>query len=404
MGEETEIYMNNFEFYNPVKLIFGKGEIKSIGNHASALGKRALIVSYKKVDFYGDLFEKLRGYLYEKGIESTLYFGATANPKISEAIKGIEAAKDFGADLVIGVGGGSVMDLSKVISAGVKYPHDIRKMIMFSHSEGGQIPPAEALPMIMIPTLPGTASEMNPTAVITDDDTLRKSYVWEPSCLYPKVSILDPELTLTLPDYQTAAGAIDSISHAVEPFFFSDEDTYGNIDLQSNMQLGVIKTIYDNLPKVLKDPTNTELRSVMQFSATVALNGWLTCGVQGWTPMHQMGHVLSSHYKATHGATLATMMLAWMRYFATKKQNERFVAFAKAMWGTEDLLKAADIFEEYIKSVGIESRISEFGCTEDSLEELTAGVVDVSFSADGTLASIPPITREEAYEIYKLAL
>ena len=158
MGEETEIYMNNFEFYNPVKLIFGKGEIKSIGNHASDLGKRALIVSYKKVDFYGDLFEKLRGYLYEKGIESTLYFGATANPKISEAIKGIEAAKDFGADLVIGVGGGSVMDLSKVISAGVKYPHDIRKMIMFSHSEGGQIPPTEALPMIMIPTLPGTAS------------------------------------------------------------------------------------------------------------------------------------------------------------------------------------------------------------------------------------------------------
>ena len=296
------------------------------------------------------------------------------------------------------------MDLTKVIAAGVKYPYDIRKMIKFSHSDDTQIAPIEALPTIMIPTLPATASEMNPTAVITDDETRRKSYVWEPSCLYPKVSILDPSLTLTLPAYQTAAGAIDSMSHAIEPFFFSDEATFGNIDLQSNMQLGVIRTIYDNLPKVLEDPANIELRSVMQFSATVALNGWLTCGVQGWTPMHQMGHVLSSHYKATHGATLATMMLAWMRYFATQEQNGRFVEFAEKFFGTRDLLQAADIFEEYIRSVGVETRISQFGCTADSLDELTDGLVSVSFSADGTLASIPPINREQAREIYKLAL
>lgn len=396
--------MNNFEFFNPVKLVFGNGESEKLGEYCRGMGEYALIVSYKQVDFYGDLFERISASLAAQGIKVYTYFGATANPKISEALAGIQKAKEVNADFLIGVGGGSVMDLTKVIAAGVKYPEDIRKMIKFSHSEGEHIAPTEALPMVMLPTLPATASEMNPTAVITDDETLRKSYVWEPACLYPKVSILDPSLTLTLPAYQTAAGAIDSISHAVEPFFFSDEDTYGNIDLQSNMQLSVIKTIYDNLPKLLKAPNDIELRSVMQFSATVALNGWLTCGVQGWTPMHQMGHVLSSHFHATHGATLATMMLAWMRYFATHKQNARFVAFAKAMWGTEDLLHAADLFEEYIKSVGIETRISQFGCTEDSLDELTQGVVDVSFSADGTLASVPPITRDEAYAIYKLAL
>lgn len=396
--------MNNFEFYNPVKLVFGNGESKKIGQYAKGLGKCALIVSYSKVDFYGDLFDTVKASLKENGIESHTFFGATANPKLSEAILGIEAARSVGADMLIGVGGGSVMDLTKIIAAGVKYPYDIRKMIKFSHSDDVQIPPAEALPMVMLPTLPATASEMNPTAVVTDDETLRKSYVWEPACLYPKVSVLDPTLTLTLPEYQTAAGAIDSISHAAEAFVFSDEATFGNIDLQSNMQLGVIKTIYDNLPKVLAAPNDIELRSVMQFSATVALNGWLTCGVQGWTPMHQMGHVLSSHYKATHGATLAVMMLAWMRYFANHKQNGRFIAFAKAMWGTDDLLRAADIFEEYIKNAGIETRISQFGCTEESLKELTDGLVDVSFSADGTLASIPPITRDEAYEIYRLAL
>ena len=396
--------MNNFEFYNPVKLVFGNGESKNIGKYAQGLGKTALIVSYTKVDFYGDLFDRIKADLASVGIKAYTFFGATANPKISEALAGIEAVKRVGADLLIGVGGGSVMDLTKVIAAGVKYPHDIRKMIKFSHSEDASIQPTEALPMIMVPTLPATASEMNPTAVITDDDTCKKSYVWEPSCLYPRVSVLDPSLTLTLPAYQTAAGAIDSISHAAEAFLFSDEATYGNIDLQSNMQIGVIKTIYDNLPKVLKNPDDIELRSVMQFSATVALNGWLTCGVHGFTPMHQLGHVLSSHYKATHGATLATMMLAWMRFFANHKQNQRFKAFAKAMWGTEDLLAAADIFEEYIKSVGVETRISQFGCTEESIEELTDGVVSVSFLADGTLLSIPPITRDDAYEIYKLAL
>lgn len=397
--------MENFEYYNPVKLIFGAGEVKRIGEEAKKYGKKALLVSYKKIDFYGDLFERIHSYLSDEQIEYVDYFAATANPKISEAIGGVQVGKKEKVDLIIGVGGGSAMDLSKVIAAGILYPHDdIRKMIRFSHSEDTQIPPKEALPMIMIPTLPATASEMNPTAVITDDETLRKSYVWEPGCLYPKVSILDPSLTVTLPAYQTACGAIDAISHVVEPFFFSDEATYGNIDLQDHMQIGVIKAILKNIPKVLENPNDLDLRGFMQFSATVGLNGWLICGTQGWTPMHQMGHVLSSHFNATHGATLACMMLAWMRYFAEKKQNQRFVKFAQEVFQTDNLYEAADQFENMIKSLGVQTRIHEFGCTKEDIEILTQGVVDVSFSADGTLASIPPITREEAYKIYKLAL
>ncbi|MDR1801723.1 MAG: iron-containing alcohol dehydrogenase [Lachnospiraceae bacterium] len=397
--------MNSFEFYNPVKIVFGVGSVEQIGIEVSKYGKKALIVSYDDVSFYGDLFDRIHVKLRENGVAYADYFGATANPKISEAVKGIELGKKEEVDTVIGVGGGSAMDLSKVIAAGILYPHDLKRMIKFSHSDDSWfIPPTQALPIIMVPTLPATASEMNATAVITDDDTLRKSYVWEPACLYPKTSILDPVLTLTLPAYQTACGAIDAVSHVVEPFFFSDEATYGNLELHDHMQFGVIRAIYDNIPKVLENPNDLELRGLMQFSATVGLNGWLTCGTQGWTPMHQMGHVLSSHYKATHGATLACMMLAWMRYFATKKQNERFVKFTRWMFDTNDLLKAADIFEEKIKSFNVQTRISQFGCSEDSLEELTQGVVDVSFSADGTLASIPPITREEVYEIYKLSL
>lgn len=397
--------MNNFEFFNPVKIVFGAGEVSKIGQYTAGFGKKALIVSYSIVDFYGDLFDRIHKSLTENGIGYVDYFAATANPKISEAKGGIALGKKQDVDMVIGVGGGSAMDLAKVIAAGILYPYDdIRKMIKFSHRTNEQILPKKALPMIMIPTLPATASEMNPTAVITDDETLRKSYVWEPCCLYPKVSILDPTLTKTLPAYQTACGAIDAISHIVEPFFFSDEATFGNIDLQDNMQIGVIKAMYENIPKVIVNPDDIQLRGFMQFSATVGLNGWLTCGVQGWTPMHQMGHVLSSHFKATHGATLACMMIAWIRYFATKEQNGRFVKLCKLMWNTDDLNEAADIFENYIKAIGVQTRISEFGCTAADVETITQGVVDVSFSSDGTLASIPPINREEVYKIYTLAL
>lgn len=396
--------MNSFEFYNPVKIIFGAGEITKIGSETALHGKKALIISYNEVSFYGDLFERIHDSLREQNIDYIDCYVATANPKISEARRAIDLGKKVNVDVVIGVGGGSVMDLSKVVAAGILYPHELTKMIKFSHSEDTQIPPKVALPILLVPTLPATASEMNPTAVITDDETNRKSYVWEPACLYAKTSIIDPTLTVTLPAYQTACGAIDAISHVVEPFFFSDEATFGNIDLHDNMQIGVIRTIYDNLPKVLENPNDIEIRGLMQFSATVGLNGWLTCGVQGWTPMHQMGHVLSSHYKATHGATLACMMLAWMRYFATKEQNGRFKKLSQLLWGTHDLLGAADIFEEYIKSVGVETRISEFGCTKADLDVLTQSVVDVSFSADGTLASIPPITRKEARNIYELSL
>ena len=160
----------------------------------------------------------------------------------------------------------------------------------------------------------------------------------------------------------------------------------------------------ENLPKVLAHPQDLQLRGLMQFGATVGLNGWLTCGVQGWTPMHQMGHVLSSRFHATHGATLACMMLAWMRFFADDPRNARFRRFAREIFATDDLRAAADRFEAYIQAQGVQTRIAAFGCTEADLDTLTQGVVDVSFGPDGRLASIPPVTRDEVRAIYALAL
>ena len=397
--------MNSFEFYNPVKVIYGAGEVARVGSEAAKLGRKALLVSYADVSFYGDLPQRIHSWLAQHNVAVVDAFLASANPTIAQARVGIDIGKREQVDLVIGLGGGSAMDLAKVIAAGILYPYDLMRMIKFSHSEAAyQIPPKEALPLLMVPTLPATSSEMNPTAVITDEATQRKSYVWEPACLYPRVSILDPSLTVTLPPYQTACGALDAISHVVEPFFFSDEATFGNLALHDQMQIGVIRANYENIQNVLAHPDDLQLRGLMQWSATVGLNGWLTCGVQGWTPMHQMGHVLSSHFRATHGATLACMMVAWLRFFANRADNARFVKFANLMYGTDNLNSAADQLEAFVKQAGVQSRISQFGCTKDDLDTLVDGLVQVSFGTDGKLASIPKIDRLEARRIYELAL
>ncbi|MCT4565687.1 MAG: iron-containing alcohol dehydrogenase [Maledivibacter sp.] len=394
--------MNKFEYFNPVKVIFGEGEVNQIGIQAKEYGKKAILVSYTDISFYGDLFDRIHSLLKEQGIDYVDFLGVTANPTLEQARRGIELCKSEKVDLVIGIGGGSAMDCAKVIAAGVKYKAgDIIKMIAFSHSDdSSQIPPTQALPTIMIPTLPATGSEMNPTAVITDEVSVRKSYVWAPDCLYPRVAIIDPSLTTSLPPYQTACGAIDTIAHVLESYFNGEG---GNLDLQDRMQEGVIKAVMDNIPKVLDNPMDTQTRGLMQWAASIALNGWVLSGTYGWAPMHQMGHVLSARFKATHGATLATMILAWMRFFAHRRDNKRYSQYAERIYG-KSLSHAADEFENLLEKIGVETRISQFGASERDLDMLTKDVVTISFGSDNMLASVPEISREDVRRIYEMAL
>lgn len=393
--------MNNFDFYNPVNVCFGEGVLDDLGEKAKTYGNKAVIVTYKDCSFFGDLLERLHKSLLDSGIEYLDYMGVEANPTIGQATGGIELCKTFGADLVIGVGGGSAMDCAKVIAAGVKYPHQLTKMIAFSHSDDGQIPPTEALPTIMVPTLPATGSEMNPTAVITDAETNRKSYVWSPECLYPKVALVDPSLSSTLPAYQTACGAFDTIAHTVEGYFNGEAGL--NLDLQDRLQEGLVRTVLDNLPKVLDNSSDIQTRGVMQWASAIALNGWVLSGTYGWAPMHQFGHVLSTRYHATHGATLSVMMIAWLKFWSKKENNERYVQFAERIFNC-DLDNAILKFEEMIKVNGVETRISEFGAKEEDIDMLVEDVVRISFSSDGMLASVPPIGKEDVREIYRIAL
>ncbi|WMJ22332.1 iron-containing alcohol dehydrogenase [Paludicola sp. MB14-C6] len=392
--------MNSFEYSNPVKVIFNENSLNCIGEETKQYGNNALLVSYTDISFLQSTINIIKSSLHENGVNLTECFIVTANPTIAQAQQGVTLCKEKNIDIIIGLGGGSVMDCAKVIAAGVYFDDNLSQMVAYSHKNSVQIPPKQALATIMIPTLPATGSEMNPTAVITNELTHKKSYVWAPNCLYPKVAIIDPTLTVNLPPYQSACGALDTLAHIVESYFNGNNT---NLDLQDRMQEGVIKAVFENLPRVIENPNDIQARGVMMWSASIALNGWLLSGTYTWAPMHQMGHVLSARYHATHGATLSCMMLAWMKFFANREDNNRYEQFAQMIF-SQNLRQAVLTFESYIKKYGVQTRISEFGVNKEDIEQLVSDVVEVSFNENGVLGSNPPLRKDDIKQIYLLSL
>ena len=398
--------MDKFEFYNPVHIIFGVGEVDRIGLEARQLGKKALLVTYTEHSFFNDLIKKITSLLEKESVELQTFFGVSPNPKISEVAKGVEVCRKNRAEFVIGLGGGSAMDAAKMIAAGVFYPGDLWDMVFSRHDNTHQaVPPTKALPLLMIPTLPATGSEMNPTAVVTNEKTTEKSYTWNP-CLYPKVSIVDPRLTCSLPKYQTACAAADTLSHVLEFYLTGYEDAF----LNNRIQEGVMLTVLEYAPKVMKNPDDVASRAHLQWAAIVALNGWSQPG-DGWTPMHQLGHVISARYEVAHGASLSIVMPAWMKYFY-KTRLSQYAQLAVRVFGVEAsgkdpervALKGIAKFETFLMSLGVPVRLSEVNVKPEVVKDLTTDVVKVSFGSDGKLRSRPPASRKDVEEIFKMAL
>lgn len=382
--------MNSFTYCNPVKVVFGLGTLAQAGVEAAKLGKRTLVVSYDDRSVTGTL-AKLKDLLTAAGVAPQEFLEVTPNPPIEMVAKGVAAAKAFGADFVVGVGGGSAMDAAKAIAAGVLYEHgDLWNMVYASHSNVTAQPPEKALPLLQIPTLPATGSEMNMCAVVSSTARRQKSYIWA-DCLYAKTAILDPELTYTLPPFQTACGGIDAISHVLEIFVNGQPKS----DLLHDWQLGVIRTIVRNLPIVLANPTDAEARTELMWAATCGINGWASPG-DAWTPMHQVGHVLTSRHGINHGTSLAIMMPAWMSYFKRLKPApyERF---------EREVMSIAD-FKAFIARCGVPTTLSEKGVTAADIPAIVEGVKTVSFNAEGVLASNPPVTEAMLAEILREAL
>lgn len=346
--------MNNFTYYNPVKIVFGKGMIAELKSLIPSAAKVLLIYgggSIKKNGVYDQVRAALSGHAV---IE---FGGIEPNPRYETCMKAAALAKAESAGFLLSVGGGSVLDATKFIAVAALYGQGDPWGIM----EGRQ-PIEAALPLGSVLTLPATGSEMNTFAVISRDATGEKLAFSSPHC-YPKFSILDPETTFSLPGRQVENGIVDTFAHVMEQYLCDA----GSAPLTERMAEAVLRTLREEAPKVKANPDDYEVRASLMWCATVALNGLLGCGVasQDWAT-HMIGHELTALYGLDHARTLAVIMPAVHRHQLARKQK-RLAQYAKRVWHIvqgDDATRAAQAIEKteaFFKSVGVPTRLSEYG-------------------------------------------
>ncbi|NOZ02718.1 MAG: iron-containing alcohol dehydrogenase [Deltaproteobacteria bacterium] len=384
-----------FEFHNPTRVVFGAGVLGRMGVEAARLGGHALVVIGGGSVRVGGVLDKALGSLEAAGVAHTLFEGVEPNPRLTTVIRGGAAAVDCKADVVIALGGGSVMDASKVIASLPFYQGDPWDMMM--HKGPSQRVPETALPIITVPTLAATGSEMNAGAVITNSELTEKSYVSAP-CLYPATAIVDPLLTVSVPPDQTAYGVVDLITHVTESYF----NGVGATPIQDRMAEAVVLTALEYGPKAVSNGKDVKAREQVQWASIVALNGWVQAGsgALGF-PVHQIEHVLSAHTDMAHGAGLAILSPAWMRFAATRRP-EKFEQFARRVFDADEAMDGIGRLEEFFRSLGCPTRLTEVEVGRDSFQRFAEDSVRVG--GDGArVHGRPPLGIEDIIEILRLA-
>lgn len=394
----------NFEFQNPTRIVFGVGGLSRLGELTRAHGRRALLVTGGGSVKRSGVFDRAVSSLTAVGISVVECAGIEPNPRLSSVIRGMLTARSENCDVVIALGGGSTMDAAKMIAAAVLYEGDPWDMIF--HGQNEVRLPTRALPIITIPTLAATGSEMNNGAVITNEKTTVKSFV-QADCLYPRVALVDPGLTVSVPLDQTAFGVCDLITHVTEGYFNGVDGT----PLQDRFAEGTILTAIEYGPKALADGRDLEARAQVQWASVVALNGWVQAGTDAGYPVHMIEHVLSAHHDITHGAGLAVVNPAWMR-FAAKARPARFAQFAQRIFGLtpkrpDDLdcaLAGIDRFEAFLRSIGCPTRLSQVKIGEELLTRYAQDTLRIVHDENGRLPGRPPMSETDIADVLRSAL
>jgi len=310
--------MHDFIFHNPTKIIFGPGREMEIGAELTAAGIGNVLLVYGRESVRkSGLLDRVIAALNQSGIGFVEFGGVVSNPVLSHTREGIALARQSGIEAVLAVGGGSVIDEAKAIAVGATAECDVWEFFL-----GREV--TAALPVFSILTLAATGSEMNGNAVITNEET-RQKYNIGTIHAYPRVSILNPELTYTVSPAYSAYGAVDAIAHLIEAYFTKEPGTR----LQDRMVEGLITTIIENAEIIRDRPADPQARASMMWAATLALNGLTPAGVGPYTfPNHMIEHSLSALYNIAHGAGLAIVIPAWMQWYQPRNpaQFERFAA------------------------------------------------------------------------------
>lgn len=387
--------MNAFSFYNPVKLIFGKGQLDAVKKELPKLGKKVLVVygggSIKKNGLYDEVMEKLS----EAGLEVFELAGVEPNPRISTAKKGIEICKKENIDMLLAVGGGSVIDCTKLIACGAKYDGDAWDFVT------RKAQPKDGLPFGTVLTLAATGSEMNAGSVITNEETQEK-YGWGSPFSFPKFSVLDPTYTMSVPEDQTIYGIVDMMSHIFEQYFHNATNT----PVQDRMCEGVLKAVIETAPKLMEDLQSYEHRETILFAGTMGLNNFLQMGYNGDWATHNIEHAVSAVYDIPHAGGLAILFPEWMKH-NIQVNPARFAQMAVRVFDVESEGKS----EEEVAAEGIE-RLRDFWASLGAPKKLKDYNIDDSkldLIADKTMVygefgNFNKLNKEDVKQILQASL
>ena len=388
--------MENFTWWNPTIVIFGKDTIPLIADQLAAIKAKSVLLVYGgKAIFKNGVYLQVTEALTKKGIAFPELGGVKPNPAIDKVREGVARVKASPVDAVVPVGGGSVFDTAKTIAAGAFYKGD-----PWDFFEGKASELRRALPIFGVLTASATASEVNNIAVVSNPEKEAKTSFNSPF-IFPRVSIIDPSAQLSLPEEQTVNGGVDIMAHTMERLF----DGAKGVDLMDAQGYAIVKSMIELIPELRMNPENYEARAQYAWAASLGHNGSLSCGrgAKGDFSSNKLGHTLSLLFGVPHGASLAVMMPAWARYLY--KDNPRpFARFAEAVFdirgGDEEerALEGIERLESFFRSIGAPTTLRELKIGETDIEPIAQNAA--AFAPFGVLKSL---TADDILEIYKLA-
>ena len=391
--------MRNFEYYNPARIIFGRGEEKQAGPEAARFGKRILLHygggSIKRNGVYDAVVASLK----KEGLFFVELGGVQPNPRLSLVREGMKICRDNGIDFILAVGGGSVIDSAKAIAAAMTNGRDVWDYYM-----DGSLAIDSALPVGVVLTIPAAGSESSTGSVITNEQTGYKRAI-DSEYLIPRFAIMDPESTFTMPREQIAYGCSDIIAHLMERYFTREK----HVDFTDRMIEANLRTILVNGPGAMKNPTDYDVRAEVMWAGTVAHNNLLDTGRVGDWASHNIEHELSGMYDIAHGAGLSIIFPAWMKY-VYGADIDKFVQFAQRVFDVEFafddreriVFEMIERLEQWYRRMGLPVRLSDVGIGDDKLKVMAKMCLDGREKYG--VGHFKRLNEEDVYNIYRLAL
>ena len=388
--------MNNFIYDIPTRVYFGENQLAHLGPELAHYGKRVLLVygggSIKKTGLYDQVAAEIK----KAGLDLFELPGIEPNPRVASVNAGADICKKEHIDVILAVGGGSVIDAAKYIGAASYYDGDAWDILL------RKTPVEKCLPIITVLTLSATGSEMDSGGVISNPETKDKIGLLFP-CMQPKVSFLDPANTYTVSKYQTACGAADMISHIIEVYFNMDQDLY----MLDTVMEGLLKTVIKYAPVAMKEPYNYEARANLMWTSSWAINGFVNGGKrQAWS-CHPMEHELSAIYDITHGLGLAILTPRWMEYTLDETTASKFRQFGVDVFGLSSEMepmsaarKSIELLSDFLYStLGLKRSFTEIG-----IDDSHFAVMAKKACADDVLPGFKPLNQRDIENIFKMCL